>query len=479
MRWARQGASDTACSAGVDGPAAAITVRRRPIGRCRVTAQQGLDAHRRGDIDAAERAYQAALAADPAQPLALHYLGVARYQRGRLAEALPLLERAAALVPGEAEFHNNLGLVLAALDRNEEAVAAYRRSLAIKPDHATAWNNLGLVLQAMNRLPEAIDAFRDALGPAPEFAHAHWNLALALLAHGEYAEGWREYEWRLRLPELGGRATAPPAPRWQGEDLGGKTLLVTTEQGLGDAIQFVRYASTVAMRGARVIMQAPVPLRRLLASAAGIGSTIAVGEAVPACDCSIPLLSIPGVIGVTADDRTCIVPYLRSDAARREAVAAEIASMAGGARRIGVAWSGSPHNANDRRRSLPLAALASLFEIPGIAWFSLQKGEDEAQVAQLPAVASRLKRVEARNDFDGTAALVDALDAVVTVDTSIAHLAGALGRPVHILLPFAPDWRWGTRGHETPWYPTARLFRQAATGDWASAVAVLRAELAR
>ncbi len=442
-------------------------------------AQQGVDAHRRGDIDGAERAYQSALAADPAQPLALHYLGVARYQRGRLAEALPLLERAAALVPGEAEFHNNLGLALAALDRNDEAIAAYRRSLAIKPEHATAWNNLGLVLQATNRLPDAIDAFRHALRPAPDFAQAHWNLALALLAHGDYAEGWREYEWRLRLPELGGRAAPQPAPRWQGEDIDGKTLLVTTEQGLGDAIQFVRYASTVAMRGARVIMQAPAPLRRLLASARGIASTIAAGEAAPACDHSVPLLSIPGVIGVTADDRSCSVPYLQSDTARRTAIAAQIAGIAGESRRIGVAWSGSPHNANDRRRSLPLAALAPLLEIPGIAWFSLQKGEDEAQVAQLPAAASRLHRLEARNDFDGTAALVDALDAIVTVDTSLAHLAGALAQPVHILLPFAPDWRWGTQGGTTPWYPTARLYRQPSTGDWAAAVELLRARLAR
>ncbi len=444
-----------------------------------VLAQQGIDAHRRGDIDAAERAYRAALAQDAEQPLALHYLGVVLYQRGRPAEALPSLERAAALVPREPEFHNNLGLALAALDRNEEAVAAYRRSLALKPDHATAWNNLGLALQAMNRLPEATEAFRRALEHTPGFAHAHWNLALALLAHGDHAEGWREYEWRLRLPELGGRASPAPAPRWQGEDLAGKTLLVTTEQGLGDAIQFVRYASSLAARGARVIVQALPPLRRLLASAPGVASTVATGDALPECDFSIPLLSVPGVLGASPVDPACTVPYLRVDAARREDVATRIAGIAGGSRRIGIAWSGSPQHANDRRRSIALSELVRLFALPGIAWFSLQKGVGEEQIAQVPAAAAALALLDACNDFDGIAATVDALDAVVSVDTSIAHLAGALGKPIHVLLPFAPDWRWGIAGDTTPWYPTARLHRQPATGDWASAIAALHEALAR
>ncbi len=442
-------------------------------------AQQGIDAHRRGDIDAAERAYRAALAQDAEQPLALHYLGVVLYQRGRPAEALPSLERAAALVPREPEFHNNLGLALAMLDRNEDAVAAYRRSLALKPDHATAWNNLGLALQAMNRLPEAIEAFRRALEPAHGFAHAHWNLALALLAHGEDAEGWREYEWRLRLPELGARASPPTAPRWQGEDLAGKTLLLTTEQGLGDALQFVRYTSRLAARGACVIVQALPPLRRLLASAPGVASIIAAGDVLPECDFSIPLLSVPGALGASSIDPACTVPYLRVDAARREDVAARIAGIAGGSRRIGIAWSGSPHHANDRRRSIPLSALVRLFALPGISWFSLQKGAGEDQIAQVPAAAAALALLDACNDFDGIAATVDALDAVVTVDTSIAHLAGALGKPVHVLLPFAPDWRWGITGDRTPWYPTARLHRQPATGDWASAIDALSDVLMR
>src|SRR6185437_2340658 len=255
--------------------------------------QQGLDAHRRGAVDEAERAYSAALRIEAEHPLALHYLGVVAYQRGRHADALPLLERSASLVPHEPEFHNNLGLALAALDRNDDAIAAYRRALERKPEHATAWNNLGLALQAANRLPEAIAAFRSALAHAPSFAHAHWNLALALLSSGEYAEGWREYEWRLRLPELGGRAPALPVPRWNGQDLAGRTLLVTAEQGLGDALQFIRFAAPLAERGIRVVVRAAATLCPLLATAPGVAATVPMDEALPACDAEIPLLSLP------------------------------------------------------------------------------------------------------------------------------------------------------------------------------------------
>ncbi|MGH8802465.1 MAG: tetratricopeptide repeat protein, partial [Casimicrobiaceae bacterium] len=303
-------------------------------------AQQGLDAHRRGDVVGAERAYREALARDTDQPLALHYLGVALYQQGHADDALPLLERAVARVPQEAEFHNNLGLALAALDRNADAAAAHRTAIALRPGHATAWNNLGLVLMAMSRIAEAIDAYRQALAAQSSFAHAHWNLALALLARGEYAEGWREYEWRLRLPELGGNAPKPLAPRWTGDDLNGRTLLVTTEQGLGDAVQFVRYAKALAERGARVVVEAGAPLARLLATAPGVARTqvaasVALGSELAAAstgtgttvaqafDYSIPLLSIPGVLAVGPTGLASDTPYLRVEPDRRaEAVRA-------------------------------------------------------------------------------------------------------------------------------------------------------------
>jgi tetratricopeptide (TPR) repeat protein len=439
-------------------------------------AQQGLAAHQRRDLDAAERDYRAALALEPEQPLALHYLGVTLHQRGRHADALPLLERTVSLVPAEPEFHNNLGLALAAMDRNDDAIAAYSRALDRKPDHATAWNNFGLAAQAMNRLPEAIASFRRALALTPAFAQAHWNLALALLASGDFAEGFREYEWRLRLPELGGNAPTLAIARWQGEDLAGKTLLVTSEQGIGDALQFIRFTGRLAQRGVRVVVQARPELRELLSTAPGVFATFATADRLPACDFEIPMLSLPNRLGVLAGDIVAADRYLHSDPARKSGIDAAFARRDASARRIGVAWAGAAHHANDRRRSAPLASLAPLFSLPGIDWYSLQKGDAEAQIDSVPATQA-MTSLDERNDFPRTAALVDALDAVVTVDTSIAHLAGALGKPVFVLLPFAPDWRWGIAGERTPWYPNARLFRQPAIGDWQGAVALLREAL--
>ena len=439
-------------------------------------AQQGLTAHQRGDLDAAERAYRAALANEAEQPLALHYLGVVHHQRGRHAEALPLLERAVSLVAQEPEFHNNLGLVLAALDRNDAAADAYRHALDRKPDHTTAWNNLGLVYQAMNRLPDAVAAFRRALALTPAFAQAHWNLALALLAQGDYAEGFSEYEWRLRLAELGGRVPRPPLPRWQGEDLRGRTLLLAAEQGIGDALQFVRFASHVAERGARVVVQARSELRALLATAPGVAATIGSDSPLTALDFELPLLSLPHRLGLGLDDVRASDRYLRSDASRSGVIASLFAQQGPAARRIGIAWAGAAHHRNDKRRSMPLAALAPLFSLTGFAWYSLQKGPAAAELAQHDA-ARDVVPLAADCDFTHTAALVDALDGVVTVDTSIAHLAGALGKPVCVLLPYAPDWRWGIAGERTPWYPKARLFRQPSIGDWPSVVAAAHAAL--
>jgi hypothetical protein len=279
----------------------------------------------------------------------------------------------------------------------------------------------------------------------------------------------------LRLPELGGNSAALPMPRWQGEDLHGKSLLLTAEQGIGDALQFIRFATRIAERGVRVVVQARADLRALLATAAGVADTVDVADRVPACDAELPLLSLAHRLKLRANDFDVGARYLRSDPAQRSAVAAALARGAG-TRRIGLAWAGAAHHANDRRRSMPLGVLAPLLALPGITWYSLQKGARSAELDELPA-ARDVVPLATDSDFARTAALVDALDAVVTVDTSVAHLAGALGKPVFVLLPFAPDWRWGLAPARTPWYPTARLVRQPAIGDWSGAVAVLQEKL--
>ena len=437
--------------------------------------REALQRHQRGDLDGAEEKYRAALAIAPAHVHATHYLGVVLYQRRRLDDAIPMLERSAAAVPTEPEFQNNLGLALAAADRNDEAIAAYRNTLQLAPDHALAWNNLGLALFAACRVQDAIVAYREALARQPNFGEAHWNLALALLANGKYAEGWDEYEWRLRINALGGKLHETPGLLWDGAVRRGLSLLVTAEQGMGDALQFIRYVQPLAEQGVRVILRAPTPLARLLATAPGVASVVPADQRLPAYDAHASLMSLPRLLGEAASAKRAAVPYLRADAALRGDAAAALAPFAGSLK-VGLAWSGNPLNSNDHRRSIPLARLAPLLTLPGTAWFSLQRPADERDVDIVPA-ATMLRRLPLRNEFDGAAALIDELDVIVSIDTSLAHLAGALGRPMLVLLAFAPDWRWHPLDARSIWYPTARLFRQPTPGDWDSVVTRIAAEL--
>jgi hypothetical protein len=252
--------------------------------------------------------------------------------------------------------------------------------------------------------------------------------------------------------------------------LQGRSLLLIAEQGAGDAVQFVRFASTIATRGARIVVQAQESLRPLLATAPGVVETVPL-DAPTRCDFSLPLLSVGAILNVRSGDGAA-VPYLRTDGALRAAAVAHVNSIRRGRRAIGIAWAGAAHHLNDRRRSIPPSLLAPLLKLPDIAWFSLQQGPREPAIADVGG-ADNVTRLAANARWSDTAALIDALDAVVTVDTSIAHVAGALGKSVCVMLPFAPDWRWGLSGSTTPWYPTARLFRQPAIGDWDAVVAAL------
>jgi tetratricopeptide (TPR) repeat protein len=431
--------------------------------------------HQRGDLAGAEREYRAVLAIAPDQPTALHYLGVILYQRRELDAALPLLTRSAQAVPGEPEFHNNLGLAFAAADRTDEAIASYRRALALKPEHSVAWNNLGLALQEHNDFAGAIAAFRRAIEIDPGFARAHWNLSLALLDDGQFLEGFREYEWRLAIDELGKDRHPHAGPAWDGTSPRGKTLLVYAEQGLGDALQFARYATLLAERGARPLIQCSSPLRNLLATVPGVVAAFGPDDALQHYDAHVALLSLPRIFATDVTTVPSTVPYLTASvegrAAARTSFSADTRAL-----RVGLAWAGSKANANDRNRSLQLAALAPLFDVPGIAWHSLQLGADD-EMARAPA-ASRIVALPSDIPLDGTAAIISELDLVITVDTSIAHLAGALARPLWVMLPFAPGWRWRLGSDRSPWYPTARLFRQTAPREWREVVARVRAALA-
>jgi tetratricopeptide (TPR) repeat protein len=444
------------------------------------TMQEALRLHERGDTQGALRLYQAILAQEPDHPTAQHFVGVIYYQRGDPAAALPLLEHSVTRQPEEPEFHNNLGLALVALDRESEAIAHYRAALALKPEHAVAWNNLGLAHQLHNDVGAAIDAFRQALALQPDFAQARWNLALALLLDGQFAEGWREYEVRLALPELGGSQPPLPGVRWDGREPAGKTLLLATEQGLGDAVQFARYAQLLERAGARCILRCPEALAPLLTTIPGVAEVSVDGAPLPNYAAYLPLLSLPRVLGTTPTTIPASVPYLAVAAAGR-AAARTVLEQPGSVRRIGLCWAGNPGHRNDRKRSLPLAALAPLLALPGSSWFSLQAGDAAAQLATTPG-AQRVIPLPEGTALVDTAARIAELDLIISVDTAIAHLAGALARPTWLLLPFAPDWRWQLGRDDSPWYPTLRLFRQPRPGDWVAVVervaAALQDELA-
>jgi tetratricopeptide (TPR) repeat protein len=437
--------------------------------------KQALALHQQGDSSGAEVLYRSVLALKPDHALAQHFLGVIQYQRRALAAALPLLERSVAASPDEPEFRNNLGLALAAADREADAIAAFRSALVLKPDHAVAWNNLGLALQSINDVRGAVDAFRRAIDCKPDFAHAHWNLSLALLLSGQFAQGWREYDWRLVLAELGRGRHLYPGHAWDGTAPAGKTLLLYAEQGLGDALQFARYATLLAQAGARPFIHCVDALKPLLATVPGVAKVLGSDDRLPDYDAHFPLLSLPRIFATTAKTIPSKASYMTVAEPHRAAARTRIDSM-GGRFNIGLVWAGSKEHSNDRNRSCPLAALAPLLALADIAWYSLQHGEASEDLQRIADAAHVVPLQEGASLVD-TAALIAELDLVISVDTSIAHLAGALGRRCWLLLPFAPDWRWMLDRDDTPWYPAMRLYRQSRPHDWSSAVARAAADL--
>jgi len=446
-----------------------------PASALDLSVQQAIALHQQGDTAAAERIYREALTVQPGHPLAQHFLGVILYQRRDVAAALPLLQRSVEAVPAEPEFHNNLGLALAAGEREEEAIAAFRAALALKSGHAVAWNNLGLALQSVNDVDGAISAFRRAIALQPEFEHAHWNLALALLLDGQYAEGWREYESRFALSELGKDRQVFAGPAWDGSAPTGKTLLLYTEQGLGDALQFARFVAPLARTGAHCIVYCPPALAPLLATAPGVAQAVADADRLPSYDAHLPLLSLPRLLGTTVDAIPADVPYI-TVAPERRAAARKLIAASPHRLNVGIVWTGNPANPGNRIRSAGLDALDPLFEVEGIDWYSLQQGRTTADFTPA-ARKARMRPLPADWALVDTAALIAELDLVISVCTSIAHLSGALGRPTWTMLACAADWRWLQGRADSPWYPTMRLFRQPHPRDWNAVARSIASEL--
>jgi Flp pilus assembly protein TadD len=391
-------------------------------------------------------------------------LGNALRSIGEIDPAVESLQTAVKLAPQEPVFHSNLGNALQDAGKLDQAIASFNQAIAIKPTLAEAHNNLGTSLRMLGRLDESIAKYRDAIALQPDYAMPHFNLGLTLLLTGNFEEGWREAEWRWRVREHKLRADEYPIPLWNGADLDSRTILLHPEQGFGDAIQFARYAPLLSQRGARVLLACQPELRRLFQQIAGVERVLTTGDMLPPCDVRCPLLSLPRVFGTNLSNVPAMVPFLRADP---ELVPKWKDRLAGdGRKKIGLAWAGRPQHRQDRLRSIPLPSMLVLAQVPGTRLISLQKGPAAAHARETAAALSLDDWTAELSDFADTAALIDALDLVITVDTAVAHLAGAMGKPVWVLLPFVPDWRWLMDRSDSPWYPTMRLFRQGRIGDW-------------
>ncbi|MBK6982345.1 MAG: glycosyltransferase family protein [Betaproteobacteria bacterium] len=413
-------------------------------------------------------AFDEAVALNPRYARAFSGRGVALWNLGRLDEALESCDRALALDPAAPGAWINRAIVLLDLDRPAEALESCDRSLALEPADANAHYNRGNALRELGRLDEAVAGFERAVALDPMHAAAHWNLADGLLTRGQFARGWDEYEWRWRLASRSSLRREIPAPLWLGKEaLEGRTILLHSELGLGDTLQFCRYAALVARRGAKVVLEVQAPLVEFLRTLEGPEEVLASGAALPPLDFHCPLMSLPLAFRTDVSDVPAEVPYLRADPARAAAWRERLG--AGSLAKVGIAWSGSTGLRNDRR-SMALADMLPLLG-PGADWISLQKEVRDADSALLAQRADLRDFAAELTDFAETAALVEALDLVVTVDTSVAHVAGALGKPVWILLPHVPhDWRWLRDRDDSLWYPGARLFRQPTPGDWAGVI---------
>ena len=436
---------------------------------------QALACHQNGHWSQALDLYHQVLADHPYQANVLNNVGIILQRFKRNDDALSYFERALAVEPDHPPSLFNRGNVLRSLNRPLDAVHSYDHVLQIMPNHPEVLNNKGNALRALNRLDDAQANYQLALSYAPDYADAHWNAGLCFLLAGQYQLGWQEYEWRW-ASELNAEKHLFTQSLWDGTDsLQGKTILLHAEQGFGDTLQFCRYASLVKKRGATVVLEVQAQLLNLLGTLKGVDLLIARGHPLPKFDYHCPLLSLPKAFATDLDTIPHTSAYIAIDAKKSRLWRNKLGGNRHGGNRlgaqsklsIGLVWAGSATHLNDHNRSIPLQELTSIVD-QNADLYALQKelreGDQELlhQYPQIKYLGGHLK------DFTDTAALIALMDVVITVDTAIAHLAGAMGKPVWILLPYSPDWRWLLGRSDSPWYPAARLFRQTAIGDWES-----------
>jgi tetratricopeptide (TPR) repeat protein len=472
----------------------------------------GLSCYSLGDVNAAMLCYQRAVALDSRNAAAHNRLGVLHSDLDNLDDAVICYRRALELRPDFVEAYTNLGLALTDLGEDAEAVAAHRKAIELQPRRGELYSNLGGAFEKQGNLAEAIVCYDQAIELRPDLAEAHVNCgnvwseqgklqeaaacyhrALALradyadaytglaalqLLQGDFDRGWVGYEWRWRCKRLGGRQFRQPL--WDGGALNGKTILIHAEQGLGDTFQFLCYLPLVKAQGGTVIVEVQKPLLRLLANVPGIDRLIGKGDEWPAFDVHAPLLSLPRIFQTTLETIPGRVPYLFAQEGLVRLWRERLQEITGF--RVGVNWHGRSGRGAHRQRDVPLDCLASLAQVPGVRLVSLQKGALQRELAEHCEAAAIVdlgyEIDEAHGAFMDTAAIMMNLDLVISSDTSVPHLAGALGVPVWLALPSTPNWRWLQNRDDCPWYPTMRLFRQQTAGDWTAVFSAVRDELA-
>ena len=419
-----------------------------------------------GNLDQAVESFSKAIALKPNEPTFHNSLGTIYTDQRRYDLAEAEYRRAVQLRPDYADAYLNLGSVLRHLDRLDEAIDATSRAVQLQPNSSKAYTNLALLLTDQEKFPEAIAAYQRAIAARPDDPQAHWSLGTLYLLLGHSSQGWREYQWRPQPVQV-------PGPTWNGEDLHGKTILLHTEQGFGDAIQFARFIPLAAARGAKIILACNPELENLFADFREFAQIIPFGKPLPPSDVHCSLLNLHLAMGITPDAFAATIPYLKS---RSELLLAWQKKL-GDKRetlRVGLVWAGRAEHKDDARRSIRPELLAPLLAVKDVQFFSLQKGPAAGQAAALNLIDFTADLY----DFTDTAAFIHHLDLVITVDTAVAHLAGAMGKPVWVFLAAIPDWRWMLNRPDSPWYPTMRLFRQQRRGDWTTPIDQAARELA-
>ncbi|HVT87538.1 MAG TPA: tetratricopeptide repeat protein [Tepidisphaeraceae bacterium] len=426
-----------------------------------------------GQLDFSIRQLLRAIELRPDFPEAHNNLGNAYQAVNRFDDAIAEYQKSLSLRPDYAQAYNNLGGALRASDKLDEAIASFNRAISLRPDFADAYNNLGATLLDQDKTDQAIATYRRAIELRPDFAEAHHNLSIALLSKGDYAAGWAEHGWRWQMKELIGTHQRLAHPQWTGEPLNGKRLFLHAEQGFGDTLQFVRYLPLAAQRGATIILACQRELVRLLKTMEGIAEILTEGDPLPSFDVHCPLLSLPGIFGTTEETIPVNIPYLKADEVLSSRWRKRVEQYSEKLK-VGITWSGSATFKLNHRRSVTLDMLSPLFDIENVQFFSLQKGETSSQTKGTHVIDWTDELI----DFAETAALIDNLDLVISVDTSVVHLAGALGKRVWVLLGISPDWRWLRDRTDSPWYPAMRLFRKSRMNDWTSVIDQVAQELA-